>query len=231
MKKTVISFANNNSTFNTSIARVELVSVCPICHNGISPTIYGSLLSDNRNDITHITLLLYCPSCGNSFIAKYIFAAQGVRLPEPEHDGSFPLVNRKEEFDEAITAISPSFGRIYNQALTSEAYGLNEISGMGYRKALEFLVKDYAIYKNQDSKESIIDAHLSDCIGKYIDDEKIKMLAKKAAWLGNDESHYYQQRDNNVANLKKFIKAILHYIISEATVDEANKVEPTKRQK
>lgn len=211
------------------VVSVELVNICPICHNGVSPIICSSLLSDNKDDNTHITLLLYCPSCGNSFIAKYLFAARGVRLLEPEYDGSYPLANKFEKFDESITKISPSFERIYNQALSSEDYHLNEMSGMGYRKALEFLVKDYAIYKNPDLKESIMTTLLADCINKYIDDERIKMLAQKAAWLGNDESHYYQQRDNNVANLKKFIKAILHYIISEAAVDEASRVEPVKR--
>lgn len=39
----------------------------------------------------------------------------------------------------------PDFASLYRQALAAEGYGLTDISGMGFRKALEFLVKEYAI--------------------------------------------------------------------------------------
>lgn len=43
---------------------------------------------------------------------------------------------------------------------------------MGYRKALEFLVKDYAIFLNQEDEDKIKNASLSSCINNYIDNIK-----------------------------------------------------------
>ena len=35
------------------------------------------------------------------------------------------------------------FLTIYNQSLSAEDNNLDQIAGIGYRKALEFLIKDY----------------------------------------------------------------------------------------
>ena len=57
---------------------------------------------------------------------------------------------------------------------------------MGYRKALEFLVKDYAIFLNQEDEDKIKNASLSSCINNYIDNIKIRHLSLASTWLGND---------------------------------------------
>lgn len=80
----------------------------------------------------------------------------------------------KQTFDENITKLSPQFDKIYNQALAAESSGLDEIAGLGYRKALEFIVKDFAIYKHPDKTEEIKKLPLSQCINKYIDNTILK---------------------------------------------------------
>ncbi|WP_334215259.1 hypothetical protein [Salinimicrobium catena] len=40
--------------------------------------------------------------------------------------------------------------RTYLQSLEAEHHGLDELAGMGYRKAIEYLVKDWAIKNNPD---------------------------------------------------------------------------------
>lgn len=57
---------------------------------------------------------------------------------------SEPISPSCKEFDSEIQEISPSFVKIYNQALAAEELNLSEIAGMGYRKSLEFLIKDFA---------------------------------------------------------------------------------------
>ena len=61
--------------------------------------------------------------------------------------------------------------------------------GIGYRKALEFLVKDYLIQIQEEDSETIKRLELGKCINK-MSDEKIQILAKGATWLGNDETLY-----------------------------------------
>jgi hypothetical protein len=43
--------------------------------------------------------------------------------------------------------------------------------------------------------------------------EQIKEIAKRAAWLGNDETHYVRKwEDKDLKDLKKLISLTLHWI-------------------
>ena len=55
---------------------------------------------------------------------------------------------------------------------------MDEISGLGYRKSLEFLIKDFAIYNNPEKEEQIKSTWMMKCLKEYIDNEKIKTLAE-----------------------------------------------------
>ena len=47
---------------------------------------------------------------------------------------------------------------------------------MGYRKSLEFLIKDYAIAFHPDKETDIVKSQLSPCINEYIDNKRINLL-------------------------------------------------------
>ena len=105
------------------------------------------------------------------------------------------------------------FVQIYSEAHTAEESNLKEIRGMGYRKALEFLIKDYAIKLHPDDEETIKSTPLAKCIDSYIDNSRIKSLAKASAWLGNDETHYVRKHDDyDLESLKAFLKAAESFI-------------------
>lgn len=105
-----------------------------------------------------------------------------------------------------IIAISPSFHQIYKQAEIADSVGLDQISGLGYRKSLEYLIKDFCIHYNKDKSESIKKAMLAQVISNYIGDTNIKDCAERAAWLGNDETHYEKRwLDKDINDLKKLI--------------------------
>lgn len=90
---------------------------------------------------------------------------------------------------------------------------LDEIAGLGYRKALEFLIKDFAIHEHPDEEESIKAKPLAKCIKSYITNENITTLAERSAWIGNDEAHYIRkQEDRDVSDMKAFIQAIVYFI-------------------
>lgn len=105
-------------------------------------------------------------------------------------------------------------------------YGLTEISGMGYRKALEFLIKDYAILRWPDDAEVIRKMTLGNCINEKIGYDRLKTLAQRAVWLGNDFTHYERRfEDFEIEDLKRFIDAALFWIEAELTTDEAEQLD------
>ena len=102
---------------------------------------------------------------------------------------SAPINFKERDFDDKLKEVSPQFAKVYNQALKAEEYSLDEIAGLGYRKALEFLIKDFAIYNNPEKSEEIKSTWMMKCLKDYIDNDKIKTLAEKSEWIGNDEAH------------------------------------------
>jgi hypothetical protein len=115
-------------------------------------------------------------------------------------------------FNPSITELSPNFVEIYNQAFIAEQQNLSQICGVGYRKALEFLVKDFCIKYNPDDEENIKVAKLAYCIETYVGSEKIEQVAKRAVWLGNDETHYVRTWVNkDLSDLKSLIDLTIYW--------------------
>ena len=71
---------------------------------------------------------------------------------------------------------------------------LLEVCGVGYRKALEFLIKDFVIEgKEPEVVKRIKTIQLAPCIENYVTDLNVKNVSKRAVWLGNDETHYVRK--------------------------------------
>ena len=120
-----------------------------------------------------------------------------------------PMAVKEVSFGEELLALSPAFAKIYNQAAAAEAHQLDEIAGAGYRKALEFLVKDFAIKQAQDKAEEIKAASLKNVIDGYITDANAQQMATFAAWLGNDEVHYLRKwTSQDIDDLKSLIHLV-----------------------
>jgi len=116
---------------------------------------------------------------------------------------------------EDISDVSPLFPEIYGQALAAESSGLDQVAGVGYRKALEYLVKDYCISVNKEAAKEIKGAPLASCIHKYVDSPQVKICAERAAWLGNDETHYVRKWvDKDLSHLKELILLTINWIHS-----------------
>lgn len=135
----------------------------------------------------------------------------------------------KYVFENNIVTLSPQFDKIYNQALAAEAAGLDEIAGLGYRKSLEFLVKDFAIHENPERGDDIKKLMLSPCIKEFIDNPQIKTLVERSAWIGNDEAHYVRKQSNrDVNDMKAFIRATVYFIGMVLITEDAESMNPVK---
>lgn len=134
-------------------------------------------------------------------------AARAFLYPKPIIQGPFEL---------GITEASPSFAEIHSQAQEAEAMGLVTLVGIGYRKALEFLIKDHLIASLPEKEASIKLATLSQCITNFVTEPRVKDCAQRAAWLGNDETHYERiWVEKDLQDLKVLIKLTQYWISSE----------------
>ena len=206
------------STLQGTSAIVRLLTtpdVCPRCYRSVQPkfiTMSGNVERYFGQAVFQCTSL----SCQELFLAIYAslnrlesgYAAFGL-------DSIAPTNVQIAKFPKTISDISPQFEIIYNQALEAESKGLDQLFGMGLRKALEFLVKDYAISEHPDKADEIRQNLLGQCIEKYVTDPNVKQCAKRAAWLGNDETHYSRKWESkDVNDLKVLVKLTVNWIES-----------------
>ena len=216
MKVTYELYRKTQNKFQS--IEVDEIDFCPMCHSGGHPHFEGGYIINNYESTSgvHLFVILYCTICKKHFIAKYFGTAGNFKL-----EYSFPTNQQPIMFDDVINNISPQFAVIYNQAKQAEDMGLNELVGIGYRKSLEFLVKDYLIQVQHENENEIKSLMLGTCINK-ITDNKIQTLAKGATWLGNDETHYEKRHPNyGVDYIKLFIKTLVEFIVGENAFKEA----------
>lgn len=190
---------------------------CPHCHHSIKAEVVLSAIN-NAEDI--IDIVFSCPryECSRISIAVYtrdttnlIEVLLGYRLRYLE-----PMNPIDPIFSEHMAKVSPQYVEIFTQASKAEVFGLGEIAGVGYRKALEFLVKDYCITKNPGKEEEIKSKMLGAVIDNYVDNQNVKQCAKRAAWLGNDETHYVRKWvEKDINDLKGVIKLVVAWIEQE----------------
>jgi hypothetical protein len=189
-------------------------NTCPYCHKSIVPLVLTGQINDGGDfGVPTMETFLACPNidCRRTFIAYYNF------YDEWQFNGEIAGGRMKgKDISESIVEISPSFSKIYNQAFIAEQIGLNEICGVGYRKAMEFLIKDYAKSKNPNDHENIEKKMLGPCINEYVTDARIQNVAKRAVWLGNDETHYIRKWESkDLEDLKKLVELTIHWIEME----------------
>jgi hypothetical protein len=182
---------------------------CPRCHRNVVPKSLAAAARDTQTQ-TVIEEAFQCTSvrCGRLFIASYQLYqyASGSQPATYEVSRLVPIEAQQPAIPQLVSALSPAFAETYTQALAAEAAGLVELTGIGLRKALEFLVKDFAVAEQPGDRTSILAKPLAACIRDYISDSSVKETAKRAAWLGNDATHYLRKwEDRDVNDLKTLI--------------------------
>ena len=187
---------------------------CPICHHNITLNNHNMIVVKEDD----IQVGFICPNeeCKNIFICFY-----------SDTDDKFlnqnyfePSKVESEEFPEIIKSVSPTFHLIFQEAEEARNRNLLQIAGPGYRKAFEFLIKDYAkskINKNDEKYESKITkierSFSGSVIKDFIDDPRIQTVATRALWVGNDETHYLRKWEkHDINDLITLIKLTINWI-------------------
>ncbi len=217
-----------NSNLNFEFDKIEPVTVeevgeCPLCHKATSPTfINGYLIGSSENAIPLTAyIILYCPSCRELYIATYRFyngLDQSILIDCHPHN-TLPV-----SFNDNLKLFSPEFVNIYAQAKSAESSSDTKgLAGIGYRKALEYLIKDYLIQIKKQDKKTIIQMDLGRCVNML--DAELQNIEKASVWLGNDETHYYKKNDGyDLNDLKEFIDCLVADIERECVRQKAKKL-------
>ncbi len=203
-------------------------STCPLCKHSIKPVELSNHPFCDEEKHLFLSFTYLCKHCYQTFIVLHKASTAdhtvtcSTRLLYIE-----PNRFTEQAFDQSVSNLSPQFVKIYNQALAAECAKLDELAGLGYRKALEFLTKDFCIYLHPDDAEKIKGFPLSKCIASYVDDPRIKTLAERSAWIGNDEAHYIRkQADRDVDDMKAFIKAMVYFVSMVLITEDAASMSP-----
>lgn len=203
---------------------ISTPSSCPHCGRTMSPQHVGQSKSSEISSISdkgRFSIIYRCSfeDCLKYFVIEYIHD----NYDEPREVNYSYRPPIKVKLPENIEKTSPIFVEIYSQASIAEREALTQIAGVGYRKAAEFLIKDYAISKNPSDEEHIKSIMLGKVIADYLNDfPKLQALAKSVAWIGNDETHYVRRHDDkDVQDLKKFILSTAQFIAADYDADEA----------
>jgi len=197
---------------------VEDPNICPHCHIVNNPNKHWQMQS---KDTDNANILIAAWTCTNNKCQKLIVtlhhAATGLYsftrflngLPKGP-DWPKPIAELKNgNPKDTNTPEDSRFIKTYLQSLVSENMGLDEIAGMGYRKAIEYLVKDWAIKNVPADKEKIKQLWLGQVISNYYDDD-LKDILERATWLGNDQAHYNKLfEEYEIADLKELIALIM----------------------
>lgn len=204
------------------------ITICPSCHVAVVPKILHGYYVKNEPSFTYpyrVNIAMFCVNCRRIFMAEYnattspksynkVLFAETIR-------GLYPTELKEKEFSPIIKNLSSLFVTTYSQSEAAYDAHLLEIAGCGFRKSIEYLIKDYLCHKDPQSSEAIKSEFLGNSI-KRIDDRRIRTLAERATWIGNDETHYVKKHDNlDIQDMVRFINALLHYIEMELTFEEA----------
>lgn len=211
-----ITVSDKRGTGESTVEINTYPDICPICKKGMQPLFKYGCLTNGRQDFDpkdELQAVFQCTigTCKTLFVGYY---SEGYQYSFYLEDAFRLQYVKVVDFPETIQKISPRFKRIYNQAYIAEENKLDEIAGGGFRKALEFLVKDFLIHEDGKISEQVKKELLGASIGR-INDPNIKACASRASWLGNDETHYERKwEDKDIQDLKILIKLTVNWVES-----------------
>ncbi|ELV8773045.1 DUF4145 domain-containing protein [Vibrio harveyi] len=183
----------------------EYPDKCPICHR------HSEIITRNKlrssNDSMQVVFQCAYQGCQSYFIGYYesIFSSELASLkPQRAELSSIP---------ESVCNLSPNFVAIYREAEEAQSHGLTQIAGPGYRKAFEFLIKDYAKSLRPEESDKIESWFSGKVLNEFVADPRIQAVGKRALWLGNDETHYLKKWANHdLTDLITLIRLAINWV-------------------
>jgi hypothetical protein len=126
------------------------------------------------------------------------------------------IAHHDSPFSAFIQKLSPQFCLVYGEAAAAESAPLTQLAGLGYGKALELLIKDFAKHENPGNAAAIESAALGTCVKNYLNDDLLKNSAELGVWLRNDQVHYIRKFEEQGVKELKFLIHLVVRLIEES---------------
>ena len=211
-------FGISDSRYNFSLDKPQICPHCGIYEDGIRK---NSSLFDVGGEKRYGFVMYECTNCKKKYVVAY-----HIDLAQKKADfiGFHP--SRIASYsNELLVNVSNRFIDSYNQSLRAEVAGDIELAAIGYRKALEILIKDYAINELKEDREEVVACNLINAISNYLGEEALVKTADVVRILGNDYTHYERKYpEHDFALLKTyldiFVKMVeMKYLIAHPPVE------------
>lgn len=208
--------SSNNITFDIPIK-------CPHCNAFIQPKISDSRRLSFSSDNSLLVIVYKGNCCNTPFYGTYLYSSFSAKLLD-----IYPHL-KPAVLPDKIRELSPRFVCLYEQSYTAEQNKHIELSGSGYRNAIEVLIKDFAIKKLNAPQKEVSKMKLYDAIGTYLREVNIDTSAADVVRvLGNDYTHYQRKYDDiDFIVVKKYLEIFVQQIETKLLIMEP--IVPTNR--
>lgn len=229
MKSQLFTWYNlDDSTVHEDQSNIEEPRQCMHCEKTGIQVNLGSFITVGKYDQSQGIALFACQLCGSTTI-HYLELWEERFKDFYTSTKSFPTVKENlPDISKNIQTLFPKFYNIFVQSEKAQEEGLDEIAGMGYRKALEFLVTDFLLeYPVEGVRADWLKnpkTTLSNKISK-IPSTKVQNLSKAISYLGNDEAHYTRKHpEHDINSIKTFIRVLVSEVQNEIEYQKAEEL-------
>ncbi len=157
MPRVDAKFSSSDGSHGDCSMSISFPDFCPNCKASILPVYLSGWVSVSAEKLY---ALFECRKCYSAFmmVQNHVKKDPDGIYKTSFFPGSklFPQIPARSNFSSRITTVSERFVLIFDQASAAETYGLFEIAGMGYRKALEFLLKDYVTCGTLETERELL---------------------------------------------------------------------------
>ena len=206
MKNCKDTFGLVDNSYNFKLKKPML---CPLCGAFQDGTIVSRSVHPGPTGFEIGVAGYRCTFCSEKYIVIYKISREDKIA---DFAGFYPPSDSGYQND-TLADTSPRFITSYNQALRAEKFGDIELAAIGYRQALECLVKDYAIRELDIDREKVIKKNLCDAISEYVGEKEMLATADVVRILGNDYAHYerkYPEHDFEL--LKRYMEIFVKLV-------------------
>lgn len=202
----MVPFSTIGSTYNGQYLKIMR---CPYCKTHTDSGYTDKHFFRLSDKSTFFVVAQQCTCCNKLFAGLYMIE-NGI----PGTLGSYPTAMEVNDVDPILAQCSPHFAELYKQANACYTRGFYDLAGMGFRAALECLVKDFAIKCKGISPDEAAKAGLSEAIKNYLGKDALINAADVVRYLGNDYTHYQRKyEDYDIDTLLDYMNVLCSLLI------------------
>lgn len=167
--------------------RFQMPLDCPHCHTSVYSEPKGISEFPINVDDRVLFVSMQCPVCNKRYVVVFQSNNRRERLDFVQ---MIPVEEERMDYP-GLFRLSPRFKKYHEQALTAYNMGFTELAVLGFRSALEFLIKDFAIDEESADEKKTAEMTFNDVVLAYLGHLKKSTDVVRA--LGNDYTHYREK--------------------------------------